>query len=143
MATKKPKFLRRTWTRYAKLGKGVKKNQKWRKPTGRDNKMREKRKGKPAVVSVGYKKSERERKKFFLVKNIKDLKKTKEKEVLFANIGKKKKIELAKEAKKQGIKVLNLNLDKFLKSFERKVKEETTKKPEVKSKENKNKENKK
>ena len=38
------KFLRRTWSRYSKLGKRRKKKQVWRKPTGRDNKMREKRK---------------------------------------------------------------------------------------------------
>jgi len=36
------KFLRRTWSRYSKLGRKRKKKQKWRKPTGRDNKMREK-----------------------------------------------------------------------------------------------------
>ena len=55
------KFLRRTWNRYAKLGKGSKKKQKWRRPTGRDNKMREKRRGYPVVVSVGYKGAEESR----------------------------------------------------------------------------------
>ena len=31
-----------------------KSKQKWKKPTGRDNKMREKKKGHPATVDVGY-----------------------------------------------------------------------------------------
>ena len=50
-----PKFLRRISNRYSKLGKRRKKKQIWRRPTGRDNKMRERRKGYPARVSVGYK----------------------------------------------------------------------------------------
>ncbi|MBD3247626.1 hypothetical protein GF378_03335, partial [Candidatus Pacearchaeota archaeon] len=55
MAAKKhKKFIRRMHRRHSKLGKKRKKKQVWRKPTGRDNKMREKRKGYPAVVSVGY-----------------------------------------------------------------------------------------
>ena len=48
-------FLRRVGSRFSKLGKGRKKKQKWRRPTGRDNKMREKRRGYPAVVKIGYK----------------------------------------------------------------------------------------
>ena len=35
-------FLRVDSARYSKLGKGRRKLQKWRKPKGRDNKMREK-----------------------------------------------------------------------------------------------------
>ncbi len=42
---KKKKFLRRNWNKYKRIGKGNKKKQKWRKPRGRDNKMREKRRG--------------------------------------------------------------------------------------------------
>jgi len=55
------KFLRRTWNRYTKLGRKRKKKQKWRRPTGRDNKMREKRRGYPKIVSVGYKNSGKEK----------------------------------------------------------------------------------
>ena len=54
MASKKPKFLRRTSSRYSKLGKGRKKKQIWRRPTGRHNKMRNKRNGYPVIVSIGY-----------------------------------------------------------------------------------------
>jgi len=124
------KFLRRTSNRYSKLGKGRKKKQKWRKPRGRDNKMREKRKGKPAVVSIGYKKKLRgiiKNKKPIMVRNIKDFEKVKKNEiVVIGNIGKKKKIELAKKAKDMKIQIHNLNIEKFLK--ENIKKQETGKK---------------
>ncbi len=49
------KFLRRTWTRHSKLGRGRKKKQKWNSPKGRHSKTREKRRGYPVSVSIGYK----------------------------------------------------------------------------------------
>lgn len=123
------KFLRRTWDRYSKLGKGRKKKQKWRKPTGRDNKMREKRKNRPAVVSIGYKKSER--KEQLVINNLKGLEKFKKNEmIIIGNVGRKKKIEIAKKANEKGIKISNLNLDKFLK----KITKIETKKSEEKKK---------
>ena len=48
------RFLRRVWNRYSKLGRNRKKKQKWRRPTGRDNKMREKRTGYASRVGIGY-----------------------------------------------------------------------------------------
>ena len=57
----KKRFLRRLTNRYLKLGKKRKKKQKWRKPKGRHNKMREKERGYPAVVSIGYRKNRNER----------------------------------------------------------------------------------
>ena len=123
----KPNFLRRTWRRYVKLGKGVKKNQKWRRPTGRDNKMREKRKGKPAVVSIGYKSDKKEIKEIVLVNTLKELEKVGNGPVVIGSIGKKKKIEFAKMAKEKGIKISNLNITKFLKKVEKKPKTENKK----------------
>ena len=115
------KFIRRTWSRYSKLGKRKKKKQVWRSPKGRDNKMREKRKGYPVVVSAGYKKKKSERKNIRVIRNFLDLKKSQENEIIvIGNIGKKKKIEIAKEAKKMRIPVQNLNIKKFLKKFEKK-----------------------
>ena len=67
------KFLRRTSNRYSKLGRKRKKKQVWRKPKGRDNKMREKRRGYPAVVSIGYKKGKH--KTQIIINNVKDLEK--------------------------------------------------------------------
>ncbi len=119
------KFLRRTGNRYSKLGKRKKKKQVWRKPTGRDNKMREKRRGYPAVVSVGYKKDKKvrgkiENKQLTVVKNIKELEKIKENELaIIGNVGKKKRIEIAKKAEERKIIIHNLNVNKFLRKIER------------------------
>jgi len=140
--TKKPNFLRRTWRRYAKLGKGVKKNQKWRRPTGRDNKMREKRKGRPAVVSVGYINNKKDKKEIILVKTLKELEKVKEGTIILGKIGNKKKIEIAKKAKEKGIKISNLNVEKFLKKLDKnkpleKVSKTTETKTDKKPTENK------
>jgi large subunit ribosomal protein L32e len=126
------KFLRRTWNRYAKLGKGRKKKQVWRRPTGRDNKMREKRKGYPAVVSVGYKKGEKVRgllkdKKPIIVRNLKELGNVEKNEIIvIGNVGKKKKIEIAKKVMQMKIEIYNLNVKSFLKKieFEQKKKRE-------------------
>ena len=49
-----PKVLRHTSHKDPKLWLRRKKKQVWRRPTGRDNKMREQRKGKPAIVAIGY-----------------------------------------------------------------------------------------
>ena len=45
---KRPRFLRLEYGRYKRLGK------KWRFPSGIDNKIRHKKKGKPRLVSVGF-----------------------------------------------------------------------------------------
>lgn len=122
MASKKPKFLRRTSSRYSKLGKGRKKKQIWRRPTGRHNKMREKRRGYPVIVSVGYrtKKIGEER---IIVNNIKDLGRVKENRfIVLGKIGDKNKLEIAKKAKEMKIKFQNFNIEKFLKEFEKKQK---------------------
>jgi len=131
------KFLRRDTARYSKLGKGKKKKQIWRRPTGRDNKMREKRKGYPAVVSVGYKKQHRVQP--FSVFTIKDLEEAKGKEmIILGNIGKKKKIEIASKAKELKIKFSNFNPDKFLKQIKKEQeKKESKKKEESKDKKSK------
>ncbi|KHO55522.1 MAG: 50S ribosomal protein L32, large subunit ribosomal protein L32e [archaeon GW2011_AR19] len=115
------KFLRRTWSRYSKLGKRRKKKQVWRKPTGRDNKMREKRKGYPAVVSIGYRSNKKSRdklmdKKPVKINNLRELEKIKENEIaIIGGVGKKKKIEIANKAKEMKIELYNMNPEKFLK----------------------------
>ena len=128
------KFLRRTWNRYNKLGKKRKKKQVWRRPKGRDNKMREKRKGYPVVVSVGYKKKKSEKKNIRVIRNIGDLEKIGKNEmIIIGNIGKKKKIAIVKKAIKMKIPVQNINIKKFLKKSEKK-KEPEQKKTEKKEK---------
>ena len=118
------KFLRRSWDRYSRLGKRRKKKQVWRRPTGRDNKMRERRKGYPPRVSIGYKKGKKfNAEKLVIVSNLRDLEKVGKKEkAVIAHIGKRKKIEIIKNAKKKKISVQNINIDKFLKKLEEKDK---------------------
>ena len=141
-----PKFIRRIWKRYSKLGRGRKKKQIWRRPTGRDNKMREKLRGYPAVVSVGYRGEKNlrgliEDKEPKLIMSVKDLEKIKENEIaLVGKVGKKKKIEIANKAKELKIKLHNMNPEKFLKeNGKKKIKvpskkvESGQKKPEVKN----------
>jgi len=131
---KRPKFLRRKNKAYSKLGKGRKKKQIWRKPTGRDNKMREKRRGYPAVVSIGYRGTKISRdalknKQPVMIMNVSDLKKIKEAGIaVIGKVGKKKKLEIAAEAKRMKIEIYNMNPDKYI---------EKNKKPEKKKKEEK------
>jgi len=121
MVKKVKKFLRREWYKYSKLGRRNSKKQKWKKPTGRHNKMREKRKGCPACVSIGYSTQRNERGKIMgkvpvLVMNVKDLLNLKANEIaMIGQIGKKNKIEIAKVAKEKNIEICNMNASSFLK----------------------------
>lgn len=121
----KIKFLRRISNRYSCLGKGRKKKQKWRKPTGRHNKMREKRVGKPCVVSIGYGKQEKQKR--IMIQNVKDLDRINNEVAIVGKVGKKKKIEIAKKAKEKGIKLSNLNVSKLLRKEERQKNKENKK----------------
>ena len=102
------KFLQRQGNILSKLGKRRKKKQKWKKPTGRDNKMREKRKGYPVVVSIGYKKSKSEMKKIPIIRNINEIEETSGKEIIIGKIGRKKREEIIKKAEEKKIKIYNL-----------------------------------
>ena len=53
-ARKKPKFLRTDWHKKIRLGRGVKKNQKWHGAKGRQNKFRLGRKGRGQRPKVGW-----------------------------------------------------------------------------------------
>lgn len=123
---RKPKFLRRRWYSYGKLGLKRKKKQKWRNPNGRDNKMREKRRGYLAVVSIGYGTEKKVRgevrgKRPVRVENLNDIKKVRQNEiVILGKVGKKTKIEIAKYAKQNKIEIQDLNINKFLKKMEKK-----------------------
>ena len=109
------KFKQRSWDRYSRLGKRRKKKQVWRRPTGRHNKMREKRKGKPAVVGIGFKKSQDKGERVIMISNIQDLKNVKSKGIfLIGKVGKKKRIEISREAEKMKIKIRNMNSRKIL-----------------------------
>ena len=117
---RKKEFLRRESGRLRRVGKGRKKKQKWRKPKGGDNKMRLKEKGYPKVVSVGYKKPKKEVEIIKRINNQKELKNVKNGEkVILGRMGKKKKILIAETAKKNNIKIINLNVRGILRKLER------------------------
>ena len=119
-------FLRRSWYRFSRLGKGRRKKQKWRNPTGRHNKLRKKRKGYSAVPSVGYSRNKKSRGKIeeripMIVHNVKDLGKIGKNGIaILGKIGKKKKIEIAKKAKEMKIEIMGLNTEKLIKKMEKK-----------------------
>ena len=116
-----PKFLRRAWQRHSKLGKRRKNKQKWRRPTGRHNSMRQKEKGYAPVVSIGYrtKKADRDKiegKKIERVMNVQDVDKLNETNIIVVgNVGRKKMIEIIKRAQEKKIEVQNLNVNKIIK----------------------------
>lgn len=110
------KFLRRIYNRYHKLGKKKGKKRVWRKPKGRDNKLRDKRRGYGPTVSIGYRQKKSERGEFLVVRNLPELLKiSRGQEIVLGKIGKKKKIELVKIAGEKGIIIMNVNSKKFLK----------------------------
>jgi large subunit ribosomal protein L32e len=107
-------FIRRDLKRFSKLGKNRKKLQRWKRPKGRDNKMRLKRKSYPATVSIGYSSSRKEFGRVngkipVLVHNIKDLEKIGSDNVaILARVGAKKKLEIIKFAEDKKIKIANV-----------------------------------
>ena len=126
------KFLRRASDRYSKLGLRRKDKQKWRKPKGRDNKMREKKKGYPAVVSIGYSKDKNSRelidgkKPVYIVKP-EELDNLKKDEIaVLGRVGKKRRIEIAEKAKEKNIEIQNINPKRYLKKT---ISKKTAKKP--------------
>jgi len=122
---KKRKFLRRDWQKRIKL-RNRRKKLKWRRPKGRDNQMRLKRKGYAPVVSIGYgtKKSTRNLihgKKPVIIYNLNELLAVQADKmpILSATLGAKKKIEIARKAIEKKIKILNFNPEKFLADIEK------------------------
>lgn len=106
---------------YSKLGRKRKKKQKYRKARGIHNKIRLKMGGHPRKVEIGYKKAKKgKRKEIKIISNINELLKIKNGEkIILAGVGRKKKIEVARKAKELGVKILNLNIEKFLKKTEK------------------------
>ncbi len=107
---KKPKFLKQG----ANYLKRIKK--RWRKPRGRDSKLRIREKSKGKVPNVGYRAPRSTRGlhpsgfQEIYVQNIKDLEKIDPKTQagrLSATIGRKKKLEIVKKANEMKIKLLN------------------------------------
>jgi large subunit ribosomal protein L32e len=106
------KFLRSDVNRYKRFSR--KNKQKWRKPRGRDNKIREKRAGRSVKVEMGFKGKKENRFKVGgkipkLIINLKGAEKTKKEDlIIIGKIGKKKRQEIEKVIKSKGGKILNL-----------------------------------
>lgn len=110
---KKPIFLRRDWYKKIKLGKGVKKNQKWRAAKGRHNKTRLGRKSYGKRPKIGYGENKELRNKIngcvpFRVENLKEMDNLKSGQgIIIASVGKKKKQELIAKANEKKLIILN------------------------------------
>lgn len=111
--SKRPKFLRsETWKH-----KSFKNDPKWRKPKGKDNKMRMKRSGKQPLVSVGYRGPKEVRGthasglKEVMISNPGQIEGLENVIVrINASVGNKKKIEIVKKAVMSNLKIANPSL---------------------------------
>lgn len=102
-------FKRQESGRHSRLGMKRKKLQKWRKPKGRDSKMRLNIKNHPKTVSIGYKSPKNKDPTPTLVQNVKQLNNLdKSSTIILAKVGAKKKLELIRAAEEKKIKILNL-----------------------------------
>ena len=109
----KPKFLRTDSHKVIKLGKGVKKNQKWKGAKGRQNKLRMNRKGHHQRPKVGWGADSSIKgliggREALRIENLNDLKSVKTGQgILIANVGMKKRKEIIAKAKEMKLKILN------------------------------------
>ncbi|MBU0957452.1 MAG: hypothetical protein KKF56_01440 [Nanoarchaeota archaeon] len=114
------KYTRRNTNELLRLGKKNKKLRKWRRPRGRDNKMRERVKNRQKRPEIGSRKTKNEQGKVrgktpMLIKTINDLKKIKKENIaILAKVGFKTKNKIAQEAKKLNIQFSNFDVFKFL-----------------------------
>ena len=110
VAQRRPKFIRQESWRYDRLAEN------WRKPKGKDNKMRKQKSGMPAIVKVGYRGPRAARGLHpsgysdNLVHNtaqLAALDPKKDAARIGRTVGKKKRIEIINKAEELGVKVLN------------------------------------
>jgi len=110
VAERRPKFIRQESWRYDRLAEN------WRKPKGKDNKMRKQKSGMPAIVKVGYRGPRVSRGLHpsgytdNLVHNVNELSRLdpkKDAARLGHTVGKRKRVEMIAKASELGIKVLN------------------------------------
>ncbi|MBT6690069.1 50S ribosomal protein L32e [archaeon] len=113
IARKKPKFLRTDWHKKIRLGRGVKKNQKWHGAKGRQNKFRLGRKGRGQRPKVGWG-AENDTKGFVggvetvRVENLRELEAVKKNQgVIVGRVGARKRISILEKAKEMGLRILN------------------------------------
>lgn len=142
MSRKKPLFVRKDTFKKSRLGRRRKKKQKWRRPRGRHSKLREKRKGYTKQPSIGYSNPKKIRglingMKPKIIVSASELTNIGKNEIcIVGRVGKKKKIEIAKKAIENKIRIFNFNPETYLKKIEEEEKEKIkteTKKVEEKT----------
>ena len=104
VAKRRPKFVRQESWRYDRLAEN------WRKPKGKDNKMRKQKSGMPAIVKIGYRGLHPSGYTDNIIHNTAELARLdpkKDAARISHTVGKKKRIEIINKAVELGIKVLN------------------------------------
>ncbi len=110
-----PKFRRQEWFRFRRLG------EKWRRPRGKDSKMRMGKSGKPAMPSVGYKSPKLLRGLHpsglaeVMVSSPRDIEgvnPSRQAVRIASSVGRRKREQILARAKELGIKVLNPEVKK-------------------------------
>jgi len=110
-----PKFRRQEWFRFRRLG------EKWRRPRGKDSKMRMGKSGKPAMPAVGYKSSKLLRGLHpsglaeVIVSSPRDIEgvnPSKQVVRIASSVGRRKREQIIARAKELGIRVLNPEVKK-------------------------------
>lgn len=110
-----PKFRRQEWSRYKKLG------EKWRKPRGKDSKMRVGSRGKPAAVSIGYRSPKETRGihpsgfaevLVYRPQDLGGIDTNRHVARIASSVGKRKREKIIVKAKELGIRVLNPGVEK-------------------------------
>ncbi|HEX2014180.1 MAG TPA: 50S ribosomal protein L32e [Nitrososphaera sp.] len=110
ISSRRPRFIRQESWRYDKL------SENWRKPKGKDNKMRKQKSGMPAIVKVGYRGPRLSRGLHpsgysdNVIHNVNELNRLdpkKDAARLAHTVGKRKRLKIVAKASELGIKVLN------------------------------------
>ena len=110
VAKRRPKFVRQESWRYDRLAEN------WRKPRGKDNKMRKQKSGMPAIVKIGYRGPRAARglhpsgytdNVIHNTAELAMLDPKKDAARIGHTVGKKKRIEIINKAAQLGVKVLN------------------------------------
>lgn len=119
--SRKPKFIRQD----TNIRIRVRNNTTWRKPKGIHSKMRHHRRGKRKLPSPGYGSPAKAKGMHAsglipaLVENESQIPQSKEYGIVVSGrVGMKKKADIIKKANEKGIKILNVDADKFMKKFE-------------------------
>ena len=119
MSKAKPKFIRTDSFRFSKIGRNRKKLQVWRGAKGLHSKLRRRKKGYPAIPTIGYcapRKTVNQISGLYpvLVHNVAELSVLNKvtQGAIIAKIGARKKIDVLKKADELGIKILNLRSKK-------------------------------